>query len=258
MNAPSFSLVVNHTPWNPDRVKACASMLRELLPYSGKIPFFLHDTDYRDTEWQDEGKVRWALAQWRWSAFQDVSHHVFMTDDLHIFPDGFWKTLAEMIGQKPDVPIGLLSNHPKAPELYIEGYSWYRTNSWLVGPAYVMPHKLLVEFLVDFEKKPWGSHKTVGTQQWANDDSSINEWITRSGRECWHPIPTIIEHRDDVASTTWHGDKYSRERVSWREVRDCLTREDGSLEWITAERRARTPIGLKGPELAPLLSLPSS
>lgn len=235
-------------------------MLCELLPLSAGIPFWLHDTDYRDLDWQDEGKVRWALAQWKWALAQDATHHLFMTDDLDIMPEHFWKALGAMVAQKPDVPIGLLSNHPRAPELYLNGHQWYRTNSWLVGPAYVLPHELLAEFVADFERKPWGSHTTVGTQQWANDDSSINEWITKTGRECWHPLPTIIEHRHDIASTTGHGDKYSRERISWRDVRACTVDDKtGSIVWHTAplDDRPGFRLPLKGPELAPLLPLPN-
>lgn len=217
---PSFSCVVNHTPWVPERVEALAEMRFELFEVAGPLlSLRIHDEDYRGTDWQ-AAKVEWALTQWRWAARKPESHHVFLTDDLNLSP-GFWAILSAMVQAHPAEPIGLLSNHPRGPELFAQGYSGYRTNSWLVGPAYVLPHDHLVRFLTWFEALPDGDPQTVGTKGYRNDDSSINEWITNGGGggQCWHPLPTIIEHRSDIGSTVGHGDQYSRERVSWRRGR---------------------------------------
>lgn len=277
---PTFSLLVNHTPWVPERVVALGEMLDELaptrdtgaglirkrqgaihrvFPFPPVVAVRVHETDYRagdeDREgdhaysraerWQQKAKVDWALEQWRWSAREGMvgtgaTHHVFMTDDLNLAP-GFWGLLSAMVAAHPDEPIGLLSNHPKGPQLAAQGYSGYRTNSWLVGPAYVLPHDHLVRFLAWFEALPDGRWTEPGTKAYRNDDSSINEWITNGGggERCWHPLPTIIEHRSDIGSTVGHGDQYSRERVSWRRGRrhdfvrpiDQLT----SVDWWARE-----------------------
>ena len=187
----------------------------------------INDRDWRGTEWQ-QSKVQWALDQWEWSASKKVSHHIFMTDDLHLAPR-FWGILMAMVVAAPDMPIGLLSNHPHAAT-FLPGH-WYRTNSWLVGPAYVLPHAFLVEFLQWFKAKPDGSHLIPGTKAYGNDDSTLNEFVTMSGRMSAHPVPTIVEHRGDLESTVGHGDRYSRERVSWRAVRWPEDTGPDSFEW---------------------------
>lgn len=233
---PTFSLCISHTPWIADRVKALDEMLYEInvwqhdddcagspiddgycRGYDAPLDAILiNDHDYRGTDWQ-VSKVEWALRQWRWSVAQPTTHHVFMTDDLHIAPS-FWPILTAMVQAHPDVPIGLLSNHPRGPGLFAQNRHGYRTNSWLVGPAYVMPHKCLVDFLAWFEALSFPD------QQYANDDSSINAWNTLHGGpgETWHPLPTIIEHRADIGSTVGHGDRYSAQRLSWRGIWDPL------------------------------------
>jgi len=230
---PTFSLVINHTRFKPQRVVALDVMRRALGVDRGDVEaFFLNDTDYRALDWQ-QAKVQWALAQWRWSADKFVTHHVFMTDDLHIMP-GFWEALSAMVEVRPNLPIGLLSNSPRGPLLFTEGgHHGYRTNSWIVGPAYVLSHEHLCEFLAWFESLPDGSHLTYGTKAYRNDDSSINQWNTEHGPgQAFHPLPTIIEHRADIESTTGHGDKYSRERVSWRAVRSVAPNGDG-FRWVS-------------------------
>lgn len=218
----TLSIVVNHTPWRPERAACLRAMLNELRPLSRGLAYWVNDVDHRGRDWQ-VAKVDWALDQWRWAARGEgagATHHLFCTDDLALAP-GFVDILLAMIEAAPAAPIGLLSNHPRACELADAGAPWYATNSWIVGPAYVLPHALLVDFLAWFEALPDGPHTTRGTKAWANDDSSINEWITFHGpTRTLHPLPTIVEHDPDGAtpSTVGHGDEYSRERVSWRRV----------------------------------------
>lgn len=242
---PTLSLVVNHAPWRPERVAALAAMMPELLAIDPER-VFVHDTDYRGGgNWQ-AAKVRWALAQWTWSLRQPTTHHVFVTDDLHLAP-GFVAALVAMVTAHPDVPIGLISNHPRGPELFDAGHHGYRTNAWIVGPAYVMPHQALVDFVRWFQSLPSGDATMPGTQAYRNDDSSINEWVTNGGGggEVWHPLPTIVEHRGDLASTVGHGDRHSRERISWRERR--TVKDDG-------ERWAWVSTPWAGPSIAELAS----
>jgi hypothetical protein len=126
--------------------------------------------------------------------------------------------------------IGLLSNHPKSIHLFEEGKRGYRTNSWIVGPAYCLEHSLLREFLIWYEMLPNGSKRWA--KGYYGDDSAINEFITSKDYESWHPIPTIIEHRGDLESTKGNGDKYSRERISWRMAQEPLHSEPGELiQW---------------------------
>lgn len=260
---PTFSLVINHTPWRPERVGALNQMQRELRPSCDRARLMINDRDYRGRDWQ-EAKVAWALDQWRWSVQQPTTHHAFMTDDLHLAPR-FWDCLEAMVEATADAPaIGLLSNHPRGPELAAEGWRWYRTNSWLVGPAYVLEHSALVEFLRWFENLPDGPHTVEGTKAYRNDDSSINEWVTRTGRSTLHPLPTIVEHRDDLESTVGHGDKFSRERMTWRERRSVIDRGGGHFSWESEPLRDVFGLELTGvdfwndkggPAAAPMLQV---
>jgi hypothetical protein len=33
------------------------------------------------------------------------------------------------------------------------------------------------------------------------DDDPINEWVFETNRDVWHPLPTIVDHDNDVPST---------------------------------------------------------
>src|SRR5271155_5417511 len=142
----TFSLVINHTNWRAERVAALEVMkLALFVPQGGPCKQWMcNEADFRGRDWQ-EAKVEWALSQWRWAAKERTTHHVFMTDDLHISPH-FWDILMAMVEGSKARAIGLLSNHPRGPRLFGDGEHGYRTNSWIVGPAYVLEHKLLLDF----------------------------------------------------------------------------------------------------------------
>lgn len=259
MNPGVLSVAISHTPWRPERARCLAEMLRELPP-GGPAPTFINDRDYRGTDWQ-VSKVDWALRSWRWSALESGAQwHLFMTDDLHLMP-GFLNALLCMLVSAPCAPtIGLLSNHPDAWATLQAGHHWYRTNSWIVGPAYVVRHEALVEFLSYYEALPDGPYTQRGTKSWANDDSSINEWVTKTGRTTLHPLPTIIEHRVDLESTVGHGDRYSRERVSWRGRRQVVDVRDAwhwlDEDWTGPVDAMCAPEYWAGADKAPLLDFP--
>ena len=248
MSEPTFSVVLNHAPWAKDRVQTCETMQRELDSMLHDVELMVHDTDYRAGGPSAKDKpVDFTLAQWRWAAKVGVTHHVFMTDDLDLAP-GFLEILSAMCVAAPGRFLGLLSNHPKVPELLEAGHRWYRTNSWVVGPCYVVPHVHMVPLLAWAEKR--GASGSVDKLGWS-DDSELNEWITYAGpHEAYHPIPTPIEHKRSLSTWghTGHGDDYSHERVSWR--------SDGEpFPYLTA-KRMRAPAYWTGAQTAPMLGLP--
>jgi|HubBroStandDraft_6_1064221.scaffolds.fasta_scaffold75757_2 hypothetical protein len=225
MARPKFSVAILHRPGFPDRDENLATMLTELASPILKV----FDRERGLGEDFHRFKVTLFLEQWEWSLSTEAEHHIFLTDDLYLAPH-FLEIIEAMVAVRPVCPIGLLSNHPETATLFDDGTRGYWTNSWLVGPAYVLPHDFLLDFVQWYGALPNSSYER-GHAQHYNDDSAINEFVSVSGRKTWHPIPTPIEHRGDLPSTVGHGDKYSRERVSWRQAQKCLVKTDGSLHW---------------------------
>jgi hypothetical protein len=241
----TLGIVVNHTPWKPERVRALDAMLVELLRTDNTVE--LHDADYRGHPdgWQGGAKSAWVLAGWMVALDHDVDHHLFLTDDLHLAPDFVRcvETLVEVVGD--EAPIGLLSNHPDAHDLCSDGLRWYATNSWLTGPAYILSHRMLEHIVEAYEALP--TEQKIGPASW-NDDNFVNYYVTyHGGGRTLHTLPGLVEHRADVESTVGHGDAYSRERVSWRRPWTWdVSRFTDAAFW-----RDRG-----GPKYAPMLQLP--
>jgi len=228
----TFSLSILHKPGVAKRDRALRDMIEDL-----------HSGDIWQRVFDEPCEGPWNVGQhaiharvWQWHLETPASHHVCMSDDLNVAPR-FWDLLGAMVYTKPRSIIGLLSNHPAGPRLAERGERWYRTNSWVVGPAYVVPHDALSRFLPWY--RYWIAAKTDDQKGHYGDDSSLNEWISNRGpRETWHPLPTIIEHRGDVETTWLHGgDCFSRERVSWRAHQYAPLREKYQGLWTTTEKR---------------------
>lgn len=228
----TFSLTIDHCPWIPERRANVARMLLDLLPLSNRIPYWLHDVDYdgKRRGWASV-KHEWALAKWRWHTCQDVTHCVMLSDDLAIMPR-FWDALGEMVSAAPHDAIGLMSNHPDVPRMLDDGVHWYRCDSWLVGPAIVMPRNMLRAFVDWYERwyfdLPTGRDEE-GYREWYHDDSSINEWLTKVVKlGSLHPVPAPIEHilglgrSHDLTAFPLH----AAEWASWRRVWHANPRRD--------------------------------
>lgn len=256
----SLSLVINHAPWEAQRVVALQRMLHGLAPVPG--PLLVHETDYRGRPWQ-EAKVDWALAQWRWALSTGAELHLFMTDDLVVAP-GFWSIFEAMREAAPERILGLLSNHPRGPDLALQGWRWYQTSSWIVGSCYALPHRDLESFVGWFEALPDGSGP--GGKASGEDHGPLNRWLQARGACALHPLPAPVEKRDDLEPAFGHHrDAFSRERVSWRAIRSVRHLGDGKIEWldapgVTDPERLRDPEFWRergGPEPAPRLAVGS-
>jgi hypothetical protein len=228
-----FSCAILHAPWKDDRVKALEQMLGS-LDCSDLHPEYRPTINIvatrHDLPWP-KAKTLLALEQWEWALRTTADCHVFLTDDLHLAP-GFWQILDAMCRAKPDSILGLLSNHPKGSlECYENRWPWYKCNSWIVGPAYVVPRHHLERFVLWYKSLP--DTEEPKCRQWFNDDSALNEWISNWGPgESLHPVPTPIEHRGDLPSTVGHGDEFSRERISWRSFHWTEPSRDDASEFI--------------------------
>jgi hypothetical protein len=218
----SISVCVLHNPRHLDRVACLEEMSYGLFHADA-----MHIVDRIKPEGEDWHRFKVTLFDeaWRWSLEEtDCTHHLFLTDDLYLAPR-FLACLRAMVDARPHDVIGLLANHPRAIELYDAGERWYRTSSWVVGPAYLMPRAHLRRFhrwWSDIPRAPEGvasnQYPPGRWREYWNDDCAINEWVMRHGPgTAYHPLPTIVEHRGDLPSTCGHGDKTSRQRVSWRQ-----------------------------------------
>lgn len=240
----TFSLSIDHTPWIPARRENLARMLIDLLPLSHRVPYFNHDTRY-EGKWADV-KHEWALAKWRWHVKQDVTHCIMLSDDLAVAPH-FWDIVGAMVDAASNVPIGLMSNHPRGPKLYEAGTHWYRCNAWLVGPGIIMP-KWCLERVLEWYPSWYGAlpkgRDAEGYQEWYHDDSSLNHWITHVLHGCsLHPLPAPIEHQlslgrsHDMAPFP----KYAAEAISYKRVWHDNPRTFSELPREVAE-------GMRSPE----------
>ena len=240
----TFSLSIDHTPWIHARRENLARMLIDLLPLSNRVPYFNHDTRY-EGKWADV-KHEWALAKWRWHVKQDVTHCIMLSDDLAVAPH-FWDIVGAMVDAASNVPIGLMSNHPRGPKLYEAGTHWYRCNAWLVGPGIIMP-KWCLERVLEWYPSWYGAlpkgRDAEGYQEWYHDDSSLNHWITHVLHGCsLHPLPAPIEHQlslgrsHDMAPFP----KYAAEAISYKRVWHDNPRTFSELPREVAE-------GMRSPE----------
>lgn len=207
MSEVTFCLGLPHTPWNPARVESFGRLMKALTPATNGHP--VHSFGVFDEK--SPNRV-WAQKLWRWAASTSATHLVQLQDDVEPSPE-FWARLHAMVTANPNVIIGLEAAHPNGPDLNARGDRWYVTNSWLVGVGYVFPIPLLREFLAWCDANP----EQVESH---NEDDLINVWVssTNGPKQCWHPIPTLIDHDTSIPST-YDNDTHALRRptVTWRD-----------------------------------------
>lgn len=108
-----------------------------------------------------------------------------MTDDVC---PRFWRVLEAMVAAAPDRVLGLLSNHPRGPELAMAGARWYRTNSWVVGPAYVVPHAHMVA-LSAWEEVRYARGESANTESHTMVLFSIRECVDSRWKDAIEECP---------------------------------------------------------------------
>lgn len=220
MSEVTFALGLPHTPWNPERVKSFARLCRSVglevghtatAEFAGVARRDCPAVDFRFFADKEPNRV-WAQKLWRWAASTSATHLIQLQDDCEPSPE-FWARLHAMVSANPNVIIGLEAAHPNGPDLNARGDRWYVTNSWLVGVGYVFPMGLLREFLAWCDANP----EQVSQH---NEDELINVWVSSANgpKQCWHPIPTLIDHDTSIPST-YDNDTHAHRRptVTWRD-----------------------------------------
>jgi hypothetical protein len=209
-----FALSVTHCPWIPARA-ASMQQLRATLGVQGGDPAqdvvgfaYYHEEDQRAPWWS------WSESMWRWGAEQQASHVVFLQDDAVASPV-FWPALRAMVAARPKDVISLHCLHLAAMTLARQGVRWASTADGLVGLGYVFPVHALRAFLA------WRpAHLRPGGAQELAEDSHINVWAVCTDRRILHPIPTIVDHAPNIASTN-PGQTAARPRVVWTDGETC-------------------------------------
>jgi hypothetical protein len=226
---PSFVLAVSHAPWQPARVQNMVRM-RETLRAAENTTSYREVTD-RLPNWQ------WAERMWQWADGAAIatgaSHAVFLQDDLDLHPQ-FWKVLRAMVGAAHNKAIALIANHPYGRRAVDRKDSWYLTSECL-GSGYVLPACMLHAFVA------WRAAQPIWRIRSTGEDYLITCWLNRTGRRAWHPVPSPIDHRRDIASTNPR-DRYPfrRSYVRW----DATAVAGRDLTSVATWQQAQPPLDL--------------
>lgn len=198
----SFALAIPHTPWIPERVDSLDRLLGTL---SGAWPSDPHRRIFKDREpnWS------WSAKLWRWGLETGATHLLQLQDDVIPAPN-FWAALTAMIEACPDQIVSLHGGHPANRLIAHRGGNWTQSKAWMVGVGYVIPRAILDE-LVKYRA-------TLPDNPGINEDDLIGRFCVLTQRPVYHPIPTIIDHDTDVAST-YKNDAhlYRKPTVTWRD-----------------------------------------
>ncbi len=235
----SFALGIPHTPWIPERADSLAALL-------GALGIIDHEPDCQGVNPLADGRcatcfdvhvlrvfadrepnVAWSEKLWAWGAAEcsgsandsGATHLLQLQDDVAV-PDCFWSALTAMVTAVPDKIIGLQGAHPVFRQLARDGHKWARSHAWMVGCGYVIPRADLAE-LVKFRAI------FDGIAHEKNEDDFIAWFCTETGRDVWHPIPTLIDHTPLPSTYGNDANAYQRPTVTWREFgADEITRTD--------------------------------
>ena len=201
----SIALSITHAPWIPARIAPMSRIVAALAwegPEAADAGFkYVHTESTPGPNW------KWGEAQWSWALSTGAGGAIFLQDDTlvpgvpreHVEtppPRGtFWRYFrAMMLAIGDDTLIGFHTRHPEAQTLALLGRHWISTTE-LVGTGYYFPRALLLEFMA------WREKMGLERVRKIDEDTSIGAWARETKRRIWHPIPTIIDHDTDLAST---------------------------------------------------------
>ena len=224
MGTPTISLAIPHCPWRPERVESMARLRLALDPGQHPDSKSPEVVAYREFTERAPNHV-WSERLWRWLAEQDSTHCLVLQDDVVVAPN-FWPALHAMLEAVPDQVIGLETVHPCAPALAAEGHRWLTTSEGLVGVGYCMPRADLVDFL------EWRRNLKPGAVEAISEDTLLCCWLLSTGRRCYHPLPTILDH-DTSLPSTYSNDLHPnrRPRVRWDTVSDGVSFWENPNAW---------------------------
>jgi hypothetical protein len=201
----TFAVGIPHTPWVPERAASMDRLIRDLgMPLSREMVCAKLFQE-REPNWS------WSQKLWGWACSTGATHLLQIQDDVIVGPE-FWPTLLAMVEAKPDDVIGLES-------VLGIGTQWYSTSDGLIGVAYVVPIRLLRDFIT------WRSTELrADGYKLLNEDTLLGLWCFVTGRRILHPSVTIVDHDTELASS------YGNDRHSHRRPSRTTTRGDAAPE----------------------------
>lgn len=182
---PSIAVAIAHKKTDPMRVVSLGCLRRHIRAEDG-IVLIIEDGPGPQNIW--------SVSMWRKALMTDCTHVVCLNDDTLVAP-AFVRILRAMLEAVPEHVLALSSEHPRGPSLLASGHHWYTTRAWIAGWGYVMPRPLLEAFL------PWHAEQDPERVRVWGEDQLINEWHGQTGRNTWHPCPTIVAHNVGILST---------------------------------------------------------
>lgn len=157
----------------------------------------------------------WEWAMKLWEAGRDAcdgdpnSTFITIQDDVTI-PENFYDVLQAVFTAVPDKIVAGLTPHAVAREIARGGGRWMRTRSWILGNMYSIPGAMMPEFY-DY------AERNLASLRMTCEDQFTARFCVETGRDTWHPLPSLVEHDTSVPST-WGADDSMHRRaiVSFR------------------------------------------
>lgn len=196
---------ISHTPWVPERVASYDRLLKSLM---APIPAYITTQTRAFTD--KAANWQWSAAMWSWAASTDADWCVFLQDDAVIAPD-FFRQFEAITKATTSPVIGLQVAHPASVLLAEEGFSSFTTCEAVVGVGYAVRRLALVSFL------EWREVELIpGAIVQITEDTLVGLWAAVTGRNVYHPIPTIVDHDTSIPSTYGNDNHANRHsRVRW-------------------------------------------
>jgi hypothetical protein len=231
----SLAIATAHTPWISDRA-------RSMLRLQEQIAEGRADRGGGFAHWHEMAFCErmpnhvWSELIWRWALETNRTHALFLQDDVILAPR-FFRILRAMLVAKPSHVIAFHVPQGRARDVFRERrLRWVTSLDGLVGWAYLMPKTHLLDFELwrATELRPRAAELTT-------EDSLLDAWALDRGVKLWHPVPTIVDHDVELAST--YGNDRQLERsptVTWKDIPLLFSTNDydsGRLEepawWAT-------------------------
>lgn len=183
------------------------SMVNDQIKRMGGVSAIERETEYWEVTKDVLAAGPWPTARRAWLASArapNATHHVLLQDDALLCRD-FLPGLREAISNVPEAVISLFTIHDKVAEARLLSYSWIQQRDDVWGVGLVMPSAWASEFV------RWCDINIPAG--YLHDERRVAIWMMATGKACYSPVPSLVEHAGAVNSTLGHND--ARCVASW-------------------------------------------